>query len=351
MLVTDFLNTVKWLESAFSRETKQVLFEHFLSNMMTRDQRDSLRGGSVGVVMKATTDLAVARTRIVSHKFAPEVLEAFGLDALLREDFPSEVGEQILGLVSGDHLVERAQERGSEVDQTLSLLSRRWNLLIGIYGPLQNLLVPKEIVEEEPFDEILTLELRYEKGVAPRASVISEMLSNIEQLYEAVAKSKGKQDHTPLSLIYVASGSFVRFDLTGLGEPIKEIKHLLVEAWTKIRYRKVDDLHNNNKALLGSLEVLRQIEADANENILDHEDALRLREQVLKNTLALFEAGVLPREIPDEELISNQKLLHNIQVKLLPPHPSEGKESSKKTRTKRRRYSRKKIPTGNSTES
>ena len=64
---------------------------------------------------------------------------------------------------------------------------------------------------------------------------------------------------------------------------------------------------------------------------------MRLREQVIKSTVALFDAGALPREIPLEEVVSNEKLIQGIQVKLLPAHHFEDGEGTNKRVSKRKR--------------
>lgn len=347
MQITEFLRTTKWLNSLYSESTKSLMFSHdlsrFLINLRHGIPKDSLGdvGGVIGAVLKATNEMAVVRISLVSDPFAAEVLKAFHLEDLLSDSFPTQIAEKSITTLTK----VKESDITEEVIESLGTLGRNWNLLQSTVTPLQKLLVPNEIAGEKDFDDILTIELRYEHEHSPQAETISEILTNIEQLYAAVAISLGERNYRPLAVLYVASGTSFRFDFTGLGEPIREIKELLVEAWTRLRHRKADDLHQNNKVLLGSLEVLRHIEADAKQNVLDPEEALRLREQVIKNTIALFEAGALPREIPNEEIVSNRKLLQGIQVKLLPPQPSEKGENadlSKPTKKRKRRIKRKK---------
>jgi len=77
------------------------------------------------------------------------------------------------------------------------------------------------------------------------------------------------------------------------------------------------------------------------EGVLDNEEALRLKEQVLDSATNLFEAGVLPREVPESEYVPNYKLLEEYHRKLLPPAPPQivlrasKKKPRKKTSKKR----------------
>ena len=345
MQITEFLQTARWLESVYSDSTKDLLFSFNLQRMlgeMAHGGREVMGnvGGLVGSVLKATTELAAVRNQVLSNPFAPAILEAFDLEGLTSADVPVEIAEKAIAVMTKDGDAKALDE----AREILGSLSRNWRLLTSCTEPLQQLLVPKEIIDEKDFDDILTIELRYEHEHSPQAETISEVLTNVEQLYAAVAISLGEKNYRPLSVLYIASGTSFRFDFKGLGEPIREIKELLVEAWSRIRHRKADDLHQNNKVLLGSLEVLRHIDSDARQNVLDPEEAMRLREQVIRNTVALFDAGVLPREIPNEEIVFNQRLLQAIHVKLLPPQSIENGEAAGKSATKkkvRRRSKRK----------
>lgn len=355
MQITEFLSTAKWIESIYSESTKELLFSFKLVSMLsdiTHGGREVMGeiGGFIGMVLKSTTELAVVRNRLLSHPFAPDVLKAFKLEALLSADLSLQIAQKTMSGINKEGNVKDVEE----VRDIIRNLSQSWRLLTSCVGPLENLLVPKEISEEKDFDDILTIELRYEHEHSPQAATISEVLVNIELLYAAVAISLGERNYRPLSVLYVASGTSFRFDFKGLGEPIREIKELLVEAWSRIRHRKADDLHQNNKVLLGSLEVLRRIDSDAKENVLDPEEALRLREQVIKNTVELFEAGALLREIPNEETISNQKLIQGIHVKLLSPQPPNNRDSKtngvKSAKKRSRRRGKRKSPSSSATK-
>jgi hypothetical protein len=341
MQITEFVQTVKWIESQYNKRTIELILKGSVADYVlghrpapSEDNTSELKG-LTSVTLKALNDMAIVRTRLEAHPFAPEILRTFGLEKLLDEEFPIIIGELIVSASASDRERERIMVTARELTDVLYPMSSNWRLLTKTLDPLQQLLIPKEVLEEHDFDNILTIELRYAHDINPQPRIISEVLESVEQLYAAISISLGKKEFKHLSVIFISSGSSFRFDFKGLGEPIKQIKELLVEAWNKIRHRKADDLHQNNQTLLGSLEVLRQISHDAQKNILDPEEAMRLREQVIRNTMALFEAGALPREVPNVEIVSNQKLLQGIQVKLLPAASIEeetGTASQKKGR-------------------
>ncbi|HEX8096584.1 MAG TPA: hypothetical protein VF507_01055, partial [Pyrinomonadaceae bacterium] len=165
-------------------------------------------------------------------------------------------------------------------------------------------------------------------------------------LYEAVAIASGKKEFDPLTVIYATSGSSFRFDFKGLGEPIKQLKELLVEAWKKIRHRKADDFHHNSKAILEGLNLLSEIRSHNRHHVLDSETTMRLNQQIIKSMLGLFEVGALPREVQTIEIVSNEELMQGIQQKLLPPAPAEKKNSE--TKKGQRKTSRRKRSTKSS---
>lgn len=81
-------------------------------------------------------------------------------------------------------------------------------------------------------------------------------------------------------------------------------------------------MRHNNKTLISSLEVLDKIEAKYGKGAITAEDRDKLRVKIVNESLSLFETGALPREVENEEIISNQKLIQGIQQKRL-PKPTE----------------------------
>ena len=107
----------------------------------------------------------------------------------------------------------------------------------------------------------------------------------------------------------------LRIDLRGLGGPIKQIKELLLEGWSRIRHRHADDFRSNTKALLEGLHV---VDALASNKHLDPESKSRIRHRLVESMLNLFKASALPREVQPVEIIFNDTLIEGIQRRLLP---------------------------------
>jgi len=340
MQTIDFIQTAKWIKAQFSEETIQALF-HRLSYNREPDEGVTIETP----IIEATYELAAIREKLLNHPFAPDALQAFGLEELMRPEFPLMIARKVAEVQRTKPVTPvEMHEKMSELDRLLYPARDGWKLFQGCIEPLERLVVPQEVTNEQPFDDILTLELSYGSNLQPTLNAVFEILNNVDKLYGSLARLYGFAEYSPLRVIYADSGSSFRFDFKGLGEPIKRIKELLVEGWNLIRHRKIEDFRRNNQALLESLESVRQIQSLKREGVLENEEAMRLKEQVLDSVTNLFEAGVLPREVPESEYVPNYKLLEEYHRKLLPPAPEQlpARASRKKaTRTGKARTSKK----------
>ncbi|MFN2452647.1 MAG: hypothetical protein ABR577_00320 [Pyrinomonadaceae bacterium] len=335
MQTIEFLETAKWIVSQFTPATQQMIFtEHIFPFMMHAKGDDDIRTN----LLIASHETAVVRIKLESHSLASEVLRAFKLEKLLDETFPLFIANKATG-VSEQQMAEAAEYMRSIV--------HGWKLLTDCIKPLEELMIPSEVAKEQDFDELLTIELRYERKVHPQARTISEILTNVTKLYEAVATASGNKEFDPLLVIYANSGSSFRFDFKGLGEPIKQVKGIFIDAWNNIRHRKADDFHHNGKAIIEGLDILKKIQSHRQHNILSPEDANRLSQQINKSMFDLFESGALLREVPDTENVSNKEIMSGIQQKLLPPAPAD----TKKENNGKKKPQRAKTKTKKSTKS
>lgn len=346
MQTIDFLETAKWVIKQFSDEITVNILQGRAFDML-RSTKDLGSSGAILGFVTASQEIAVVAGRLLSHPFAPKVLQAFELEQLLDKDFPKKLAEAAIKF-SGSN----APDGYELVHSIINPLSRGWRNLTQCIGPIERLVIPQEVLHQEDFDDVLTIELRYEDQVNPKIETISSVLNNITRLYESISRLYGFSDFTSLKVIYADSGSAFRFDLKGIGEPIKRIKELLVEGWNLIRHRKAEDFRHNNKALLESLETIKKIYASQQSGALEPEDALRIRTLVLDSAIALFEEGVMPREIPRVEVVSNQQLLEGFQQKLLTAASEEltkedTQNKSQKARSKTKR-TKKASPKSNS---
>lgn len=310
MQTIDFVNTAKWLVALYENETKGLIFK---GRYRVADP-DEKRQMSPQIV-RAITDLAVGAQRIAAHPHAVEVLKAFGLEPIASRDYAIKVGEVLLGATERD-------SRGT-LDDILRPLWSNWWILEECVEPLERLLIPSLVATQTDFDEVLTLELRYDAhDVAPKAETVADVLRAADSLYATVARSTGTDNFPPLAVIYADSGSSVRFDLRGLGEPIKQLKLFVVELWNRFRHRRADDYRSSADAFLAGLEVIGSLEALHSKGALAAEDVARYKHTLLELGIKLFESGALPREVPRIEPVLNQQILSEFQRKLLPASPS-----------------------------
>ena len=70
----------------------------------------------------------------------------------------------------------------------VSELSRAWHLLERTIEPLRSLLVPQAVINEQPFDDILTLELRLPGESYPSVEMIASVYKNVDTLYNSVVQ-------------------------------------------------------------------------------------------------------------------------------------------------------------------
>ena len=99
------------------------------------------------------------------------------------------------------------------------------------------------------------------------------------------------KDSSTLTIVKVDSGSSIRIDCKGLGEPIKHLKDLILEAWHKLRHKRAEEVSENSKAVLGSLAVIEKINARERDNSLSKEEAEQLRRTVITSVCGLFACG------------------------------------------------------------
>lgn len=291
------------------------------------------KSSDYGPIIRATTDAAVIISRLVDHPFAPDVLSAFNLTRLIDPNFPSQLLEEII-----------SPKEPVPFPVMLREVWDNWYVFENSITAIEKILIPREVKEEKDFDEVLTVELRYDHDHSPKVETVAEVLKELNQLYATIARAYGNSDFPPLRIIYADSGTSIRFDLSGLGEIIKESKELLVELWNRFRHRKAEDYETNVYAFMGGLKARATIESQRQQGVISDEDAARYTRLIMESGIALFKAGALPREVPKVEEIQNQKILEEVQQRLLPPAPSheegkqnqkQGKKSAKKNRARK----------------
>jgi len=311
--------------SVESSRIRNLFDQTFNSSLLRGDVKDP--SDFIGLVFEATHELAAWSPKILANENAVKILKAFDLDILMDPKLPTNIAKSLTNLTSSNGPL------GHNYYDLVTPIARAWKTLAACVEPIEQILIPHEISDEKISEDIITLEIRRPGDEKPDAATLAATLTSLEQLYESVVHSLQSESVPPLRLVFVTSGSNIRFDLKGIGDAVKHIKDLFIEGWEKIRHRKADDFKHNTKA---ALEGLHALEVLANHREVDPETKQRLNYHIVGSMLELFKAGALPREIQPVELVSNDLLLLGVQQKLLPaPNVPSREVSPQPQRTKR----------------
>ncbi|MCH8098115.1 MAG: hypothetical protein IID53_13675 [Proteobacteria bacterium] len=276
-----------------------------------------------------------------------QILRAFGLDALTDpEKFVRWLRLSPLRERSGR--AQEEQEEDRQKSQPNDLVDHAWWVMIGSADPIEKLTTPEEMLTPELPETFISFELvsiDQENTPLPR---LAKATAFAEEAYETVCRAYKIEGSGTLAVVKVESGSSIRIDCKGLGEPIKHLKDLILEAWHKLRHKRAEEVLVNNEAVLGSLAAIEQINLRVADGSLSPEEAEKLRRTIIASVCGLFECGALIAEIPSQETVENTKLLDGFVPKLLPP-PKAGsnagtkKAARKKTTPKKRSSTRRKT--------
>jgi len=311
MQTIDFISTAKWIVGQYSDATKDG-FLRGSARVRLRDLDDRKQG--VADLLRAVADVAVIAERLNAHPLAPAVLRTFGLEPLLEREFAIQIAEEFVA----QYPSERPDRPPPEIDPTWRRLWNSWWIFENCIAPVENLTIPPIVASETDFDDVFTLELRYDGDTSPKAETVATVLLGADRLYAATCRGLGLKEFPQLIVVYADSGSAVRFDLRGLGEPIREAKGFLVELWNRFRHRRADDYRTSADAMMSGLRVVATIDALRSKGAINDEDAARYKRDVLEAGIDMFESGAMPREVPRVEIVTNQKILAEFQRKLLP---------------------------------
>ena len=311
MQTIEMLQTIEWIHSQYSERTRQLLFTNEL--FMRPSERDLS-----GDFLNATHEISRVRATLLDHPFALQVLRAFNLSDLVEESWPVH-----LSSLTGGR--EREGDTIQQLHSALTGVAQNWFTMKACVEPVQKLTTPSEVLDEKNLAEILTITIHSEKEIP--VDSLSKVFTHADELYEGIARLMGIEQVEKLQVIYVASGSAKRFDLRGLGDVIKQAKEFIIELWQHIRYRRIEDSHRSNNAILESLTVLGKIEENRKENVLSDNEAESLRTRIFQSTMAFMNQGALIREIGTTETVQNQQLLEDRQQRLLPAPPKTETEA------------------------
>jgi hypothetical protein len=310
MKTIDVIRTIKWIEGQVGKATKEFLLSRklFRPDLLERQANDEKIGPRVELIMKIVGEVAVAGQVMLTHPFALKVLTSFKIEQLFNSDFVS----KRLSM-----LIDKREAQAGAIPGDIWEMISRWDEMTSCVRPIQELTIPSEVVGESDYDETLTIQIVRSDEVSSTLETLQTVIEDINKLYEIFATLGTKVAVEPLRVIYIASGSSIRIDVKGLGEPIKHIKNLLVEGWSLWRHRKATELTENSRALLSSLKTFGEIEKQVKSGAMKRHEADTLKARIQKTMLSLYGEGALPREIPTVESVPNHTLIELKPQKLL----------------------------------
>ncbi len=299
MQIIEVLQTIDWLKGVGRR---------FIESLNEALNGKTFAGGPM---LAALYEHARMSATLKENPAAVEVLDAFGLsEAFLHE--------ALILKTLGNYKSERPDE--DRPPHNIMMVADRfinpWRGMILAVEPFRKLTIPAALAERATREEILTVNIAEREHLDLKTLI--KTLSQIEALYDTVERVHGADSqYPPLELVKIESGTDVRIDVKGLGKPIKEIKNLILETWTKHRHKRVDEIVDHNRAVASSSQLLEEIDQKVKKGSLSNEDGNRFKRAVVSNTLGLFKNGALIEEIPKVEVVDNRKLLDSFGPKLL----------------------------------
>lgn len=329
MQTIQFIQTARWIKEQFSQECYSLLFEAVVFSHREREANNTLEG-----LLKITHELTAVWPVLVSNALAVEILHEFDLYDRLSASTAITTAISVIS--------STPDNARKDPEQWVYGIRNTWNILCSCLDPLEKLTTPVAVSKEEAFDEIFTVELRVKKDVDPPVKVISEVLTSANGIYDDMCKLMCIKDKKELTALYGTSGSSFRFDFTGCGEVIKELKKLIVELWDKCRYSDADKLRSNFKVTAEGLKLLEDIKDKRNKNAINNETANKLAGKITLGICKLFQNGATIREIDSVVTVSNQNLLEHLSEKKLLPKPATPEVAKKKAAKKAKKEAAKK---------
>lgn len=288
------IQTIEWIDSLYSAKAKETLFT----------QRVRSDSDKVSSTLDVSHELARISPIIANNKAAVEVLKAFELEQLADLNFGSKYAQATLSQKPGE---------GRDI---IFMMVGKWRIMITAAKAYKELTIPAELANRESSDSIISIELQFD-GVMPPALVLAKAINALEELYESIANAYQIDSREALKIVKIDSGSNVKIDCKGLGSVVKHLKDFFLEAWHKVRHKRVEEVIENNKALLSSLAVVQQVDSLVSSGSITHEDAERIKHRIISSTFSLLDNRALPGNIPNNENVDNIKMLDRFSPKLL----------------------------------
>ena len=314
------INKIRWIRSQLPGELEEFLFSE-------PSETDPISFD----VFKLTSEVSRFAELVARDAAASEILRAFGMTPLLnRNEFPQWI--ETVFISKTRRLRQSKEENETPPSDPIAIA---WRSMIRSVDPIENLTTPEEMREPELPETFISFELASVAAQNTSLARLAKATDFADQAYETVCRIYETKGSPTLAVVKVDSGSSIRIDCKGLGEPIKHLKDLILEAWHKVRHKRVEEVLENNKAVLGSLAVMEKINARERDESLSREEAEQLRRKIMTSVFGLFECGALIAEIPSQETVENTELLGGFVPKRLPPPKAGSNAGTKKTARKK----------------
>lgn len=154
----------------------------------------------------------------------------------------------------------------------------------------------------------------HETGLQPES--FSSVLKSIEDLYDIIIELLGIVDAEKLVIVFVESGSLIKFSLKGSAEAMKELGKFILDVWDKWVLRQFVRTERGYEATGKAIDLISRIRND--ENIKEGEADV-LIERIWQNCFTVLENGAMTSEgLKSTEKWDNRKFLtKQVEVKQL----------------------------------
>lgn len=319
------IRTIRWIQKQISDEIQFSLFP-----ISRRKER-----ARINEPIKFIHDVSRVAEVISGNSEAVEVLDAFDLSLLTDREKLLKRLSSLLGPPNPESDSQNEEERVTpHPSEEFDAISFQWHAMLSCASPLESITTPVEMRREQLPDTFITFTLASLPKETP-LSRLAKATAFAEEAYESICRAYQTKGSISLTIVKVESGSSIRIDCKGLGDPIKHLKDLIIEAWHKLRHKRAEEVLENNKAVLSSLSVIAQINTNEKNNTISSEEAEQLRRKIITSVSGLFECGALIEEVPPEETVDNTKLLGGFVPKQLPAPKPESKTIDKKKKAKK----------------
>lgn len=317
------------------KEIEKSTSNGILNNLLQGDMIQVTEEGYSNLIAKSMYDYAIVRQNILNIKDSPTVLEHFNLSNILDHNFILNILNIGLKPVKS---IEDEKER-----QDAYAVARDWRFMVNFANKLEDIVIPKELIEKRDLDSLLTLEIRNKDNETLTINNLNFAIENTIKIYNTLCTIYGIKDIEKLEILKIESGSKTSIVIKGLAKSLKYFKDFITEFLNKIIHAKANKLKAQNDALLDTLSVYKEIKKQEDNNTIDSNTASQFRLYLKDGVTNMYSCKMVLAEVTDFETLDNTKLIEEFtqkqlpppEPKKLPPPKSKKKSITKKTTNKK----------------